>query len=147
MWLDLCWFHWMCWWGFTCYVDHVWIMQHTHTCLRYPIPGLSIDSALPYPTLPRGPPLATLAQNKHTTFKHLQSFGQPETCDIFVTTRNPRNHVGVGFWKVTQILKSYVYFWCPNQIPTSNSKITSNSQILPQNPKSCLKIPNLASKS
>ena len=36
-------------------------MQHTHICLRYPIPGLSIDSALPYPTLPRGPPLATLA--------------------------------------------------------------------------------------
>ena len=38
-------------------------MQHTHISLRYPIPGLSIDSALPYPTLPRGPPLATLAPN------------------------------------------------------------------------------------
>ena len=36
-------------------------MQHTHISLRYPIPGLSIDSALPCPTLPRGPPLATLA--------------------------------------------------------------------------------------
>ena len=36
-------------------------MQHTHISLRYPIPGLSIDSALHYPTLPRGPPLATLA--------------------------------------------------------------------------------------
>ena len=33
---------------------------YTHF-LRYPIPGISIDSALPYPTLPRGPPLATLA--------------------------------------------------------------------------------------
>ena len=33
-------------------------MQHTHIFLRYP--GLSIDSALPYPTLPMGPPLATL---------------------------------------------------------------------------------------
>ena len=29
--------------------------------LRYYIPGLSIDSALHNPTLPRGPPLATLA--------------------------------------------------------------------------------------
>ena len=61
MWLGLRWFHWMRWWGLTCYVDHVWITQHTYISLRYPIPGLSIDSALHYPTLPRGPPLATLA--------------------------------------------------------------------------------------
>ena len=36
-------------------------MQHTHISLQYYLPGLSTDSALHYPTLPRGPTLATLA--------------------------------------------------------------------------------------
>ena len=98
-------------------------MQHTHISLRYPIPGLSIDSALHYPTLPSGPPLATLAPKKHTTFRLLQSFCQPETCETVVTTRNPRNYV----------------------IVDAQIKIQPQTPKLPQNPKSHLKIQNLTS--
>ena len=137
MWLDLCWFHWMCWWGLTCYVDRVWIMQHTHTCLRYTIPGLSIDSALPYPTLPRGPPLATLAPKTYNF----------QTSAKFWSTRNLRHFChNSKSYKLRWILKSYAYF---EKLCFFDAQIRFQLQIPKslQTPKSCFKIPNLASKS
>ena len=117
---------------------------YTHF-LRYPIPGISIDSALPYPTLPRGPPLATLAP---------KSIQLSNICKVLVNQKPATLssqleilEITLDFEKVTQLLESYVYFWCPDQIPRANSKITSNFQIWHQNPKSGFKIPNLAPKS
>ena len=66
-------------------------MQHTHISLTYYLPGLSTDSALHYPTLPRGPPLATLAPTNiqfSDTYKALVNqkpaklLSQPEVLEI-----------------------------------------------------------------
>ena len=137
MWLDLRGFHPMCWWGLTCYVDHVWTMQHAHISQIYHLPGLSADSALHYPTLPRGPPLATLAP---------KSIQLSEICELLMNQKLAKPlsrleiqkpakllsqleilEITLDFEKL-QIFASYVYVWCPDQIPTSNSKIISKSK-------------------
>ena len=53
-------------------------MQHAHISQKYYLPGLSADSALHYPTLPRGPPLATLAP------KNIQL---SEICELLVNQK------------------------------------------------------------
>ena len=92
-------------------------MQHTHISLIYNLPGLFTDSALPYPTLPRGPPLATLAPTNIQLASICKVSVNQKPAKHFVTTRNPRN---------------YDFVWCPDQIPTSNSKITSKSKTSPK---------------
>ena len=116
VWLDLRWFHLMCWWGLACYVDHVWIAQHAHISQTYYLLGLSADSALHYPTLPRGPPLATLAP---------KSIQLPETCELLV---NQKPAKPLSQFEVLDIM---FCCWCPGQHPSSNPNITSTSKILP----------------
>ena len=93
-------------------------MQHTHICLRYPIPGLSIDSALPYPTLPRGPPLATLAP---------KSIQLPEICELLI------NETLAKLLSQFEILGISLFV-------DAQVRIQAQTPKSPQNPKSHLKI-------
>ena len=100
-------------------------MQYTHTFLKYYLPGLSADSALHYPTLPWGPPSATLAP------KNIQL---SDICKALVNQKpaKPLSQL--------EILESL--FFVDAQI-----KIQAQTPKSPQHPKSHLKIKNLTSKS
>ena len=91
--------------------------------LRYSIPGLSIDSALHNPTLPRGPPLATLAP------KNIQL---SDICKALVNQKPAKPVSQLEILEITFIFDAQIKF--QPQTPKS-----------PQNPKSHLKIQNLTS--
>ena len=98
-------------------------MQHTRISLLYPIPGLSIDSAKHYPTLPSGPPLATLAPN---------NIQLSDICKVLVNQKPAKPVSQLEILEITFILDAQIKF--QPQTPKS-----------PQNPKSHLKFQNLTS--
>ena len=98
-------------------------MQHTHISQKYYLPGLSTDSALHYPTLPRGPPLATLAP---------KNIKLSEICELLV------NQKPVKPFSQLEILE--IMFVVDAQI-----RIQDQTPKSPENPKSHLKIQNLTS--
>ena len=100
-------------------------MQHTHISLKYYLPGLSTDSALHYPTLPRGSPLATLAP-KHIQLSYI--------CELLVNQKPTK--------LLSQLEILEIAFVVDAQI-----RIQAQTPKTPQNPKSHLKIQNLPSES
>ena len=100
-------------------------MQHTHISLKYYLPGLSTDSALHYPTLPRGPPLATLAP------KNIQL---SDICELLVNQKPTKLLSQLEILEIMLFVDAQIIIQA--QTPKS-----------PQNPKSHLQIQNLTSES
>ena len=106
-------------------------MQHTHISQTCYLPGLATDSALHYPTLPKGPPLATLAPT---------NIQLSDICELLVNQKPAKPLSQLEILEIMFLLlmpRSESKLKLQNHLKIRN--LTSKSKISPQNPKSHLK--------
>ena len=112
-------------------------MQHAHISLNYYLPELSTDSALHYPTLPRGPPSATLVPTKMQL---------SEICEFLVNQKPTKLSSQLEVLELMFFADAQITIQAQTSKPRQNPKsplkirnLTSESQISPPNPKSHVK--------